>query len=185
MDKDCQSDEGLMRQAALGRRESMNILLRRYAGPLLTFLQRMIGDRHRAEELFQEVFLAVWAQRREYEYPRRFRPWLFGIAANKCHADVRRRIPIAVELSDDSPAMVPAREPSPVEAAIASETATLVAEALARLPSGQRAVMSLRIWGGLSYGEIGEACGCGESTARSQMFDGLAAVRRFLEPRLR
>lgn len=60
-------DERLMQQVALGQRDPLEVLLRRYASPLLTFIQRMIGDRHRAEELFQEVFLAVWIRRGAYD----------------------------------------------------------------------------------------------------------------------
>jgi hypothetical protein len=39
------SDEGLMRQVALGRPEAVHALLRRYASPLLTFIQRTVGRR--------------------------------------------------------------------------------------------------------------------------------------------
>jgi RNA polymerase sigma-70 factor, ECF subfamily len=129
-----ESDEGLMRQVALGKPEALNALLRRYASPLLTFLQRTVGHRQRAEDLFQEVFLAVWAWRRRYSYPRPFRPWLFGIALNKCRADLRRRT-YTPTLLDDCPLACPvASDPAPTEAAVAAETATLVAEAVGRLP---------------------------------------------------
>ena len=42
-----QSDEWLMGQVSLGNRDHLAELVRRYAGPLLTFIERMIGDRHR------------------------------------------------------------------------------------------------------------------------------------------
>jgi RNA polymerase sigma-70 factor (ECF subfamily) len=75
--------------------------------------------------------------------------------------------------------------PSPVEAAIASETVTLVAAAVAGLPPGQRSVVVLRIWNGLPYHEIAEILQRSQSTVRSQMFHALAGLRRYLEPRLR
>jgi len=74
MDRDEQSDERLMRAVADGRREALDTLLRRYASSLLTFIHRMVADRHRAEELFQEVFLSVWTSRGTYVFPRSFRP---------------------------------------------------------------------------------------------------------------
>ena len=82
-------DEWLMAQAALGEREPLELLVRRYAGPLVSFLTRMAGDRHRGEELFQEVFLAVWRKRRQYQFPRPFKPWLYAISVNKCRATFR------------------------------------------------------------------------------------------------
>ncbi|HKI34700.1 MAG TPA: sigma-70 family RNA polymerase sigma factor [Gemmataceae bacterium] len=82
-------DEGLMARVALGERDCLEALVRRHAPRLLTFIERMVGDRHRAEDLFQEVFLAVWVKRRQYAFPRPFRPWLYAIAANRCHASRR------------------------------------------------------------------------------------------------
>ncbi|HEY2147811.1 MAG TPA: sigma factor, partial [Pirellulales bacterium] len=53
-------DEELMMRVAAGSRDAIIPLIRRWASPLLTFIERMVGHRQRAEELFQEVFLAVW-----------------------------------------------------------------------------------------------------------------------------
>lgn len=179
------SDEWLMAEAAAGKGDALGALLRRYASSLLTFIRRMIGDRHRAEELFQEVFLAVWKRRWSYEFPRPFRRWLFGIAVRQCRADFRRRVPVPVEPEECCGVLRTAPDPSPVEAAIASETATLVASAVAGLPHAQRTVMVLRVWNGLSYAEIAEIVGRSEGTVRSHMFHALAGVRRQLEPRMR
>jgi len=66
-------DEWLMAQVADGKREHLEPLIRRYANPLLTFIRRMVGDQHRSEELFQDVFLAVWVKRRQYQFPRPLR----------------------------------------------------------------------------------------------------------------
>src|SRR5262249_57506878 len=82
-------DEWLMAQVALGKRDYLEPLIRRYASPLLTFIQQMVHDRHRSEELFQEVFLAVWVKRRQYQFPRTFKSWLYAIAVNKCPAPFR------------------------------------------------------------------------------------------------
>jgi RNA polymerase sigma-70 factor (ECF subfamily) len=178
-------DEWLMVQVANGKREQLEPLLRRYAGPLLTFIDRMIGDRHRSEELFQEVFLAVWTKRRQYQFPRPFKAWLYAIALNKCRADFRARAgPAALPLDDSSTVAPLAPEPSPADTAIATETAALVSTAVTRLPAQQRAVVVLRIWDGLSYAQIAEIVGRREATVRSHMHHGLAALRQYLEPRL-
>src|SRR5262249_27561063 len=89
-------DEWLMAQVANGKRSPLEVLVRRYATPLLTFIRHVVRDRHRSEELFQEVFLAVWLKRRQYQFPRPFKPWLYAIALNRCRAQFRKR-------SDDAP----------------------------------------------------------------------------------
>jgi RNA polymerase sigma-70 factor (ECF subfamily) len=178
-------DEWLMARVALGERDCLEALVRRHASRLLTFLERMAGDRHRGEELFQEVFLAVWLKRRQYEFPRPFKPWLYAIAANKCRAVARGRRLAAVALEDAAPWAPASAVPSPEESAVATETAALVAAAVTLLPAQQRAVVVLRVWEGLSYAEIAEAVGRTEATVRSHMHHGLAALRKYLEPRLR
>lgn len=175
-----EQDEWLMAQVASGRRDMLEPLLRRYASPLLTFICRMVNDIHRSEELFQEVFLAVWVKRRQYQFPRPFKPWLYRIALNKCRETFRGRgrLTIAEE------AERAADGPSPSDAAIAVETAALVSAAVTRLPRQQRAVVVLRIWDGLAFAEIAEVVGCSEGTVRSHMHHGLIALRKILEPQL-
>jgi RNA polymerase sigma-70 factor (ECF subfamily) len=175
-------DEWVMVQAARGRPQLLEILVRRHASALLTFIHRMVGDRHRSEELFQDVFLSVWINRARYEFPRPFKPWLYTIALNKCRASFRRRSP-PQPLGDGDPEP-PAPDASPLETAVAGETAALVSRAVTELPPQQRAVVVLRIWHDLSYAEIAEVVGCTEATARSHMYHGLAALRQRLEPRL-
>jgi RNA polymerase sigma-70 factor (ECF subfamily) len=169
-----------MAQVALGQREQLEPLIRRYASSLLTFMRRMIGDRHRSEELFQEVFLAVWVKRRQYRFPRPFKPWLYGIAANKCRAAYRSRSGRALGGLEEEAAVAPGL--SPAETAIATETAAQISAAVTRLPPQQRQVVVLRIWNGLSYAEIAQTMGRSEATIRSNMHHGLAALRNHLKP---
>jgi RNA polymerase sigma-70 factor (ECF subfamily) len=187
MDKQQNRDEWLMAEVAAGKREALEPLVRRHATPLLSFLQRMAGDRHRGEDLFQEVFLAVWAKRSQYVFPRPFKPWLYAIAVNKCRAAYRQTEwagpnPYPVPFEDS---VVPASaQPSPAETAVAVETATIIGRALTLLPAQQRAVVVLRLWEQLSYDEIAGMVACTPATARSHMHHGLCALRRYLEPRL-
>ena len=78
-----------------------------------------------------------------------------------------------------------ALDPSPMQGAIAMETAALVETAVMRLPAQQRAVVVMRIWNGFAYTEIAEILNRTESTVRSNMFHGLESLRGFLEPRMR
>jgi RNA polymerase sigma-70 factor (ECF subfamily) len=185
MNEPSQSDESLMGQVARGRREPLETLVRRYASPLLTYLERMVGNHHEAEELFQEVFLAVWSKRKTYRFPRTFRSWLFAIATNRCRQAFRRARPPSVQpMPDAAEAVSVSAGPTPVEAAVATETAHLVTAAVAQLPAQQRMVVVLRNWNGLSFADIAEIAQRSEGTVRSQMHHALAGIRRYLEPRL-
>ncbi|QDU97462.1 RNA polymerase sigma factor [Lignipirellula cremea] len=173
-------DEYLMAQVAQGERECLGLLVRRYASPLLTFLVRMMGDQHRAEELFQEVFLAVWKHRKQYTFPKPFKSWLFTIAANRCRADFRSAKPQPLPISALETSVKASNGPAPDDALLGQETAQQVAAAVALLPPQQRTVVVLRIWNGLSYAEIAVATGRAEGTVRSHMHHALAALRTSL-----
>ncbi|MAR13123.1 MAG: RNA polymerase subunit sigma [Blastopirellula sp.] len=180
-----ESDEWLMGQVAAGDRDCLETLMRRYASPLLTFLHRMLGDRHRAEELFQEVFLAVWTKRKTYKLPRAFRFWLYAIAANRCRADFRKAKLPSVGGASPGGADAVSAESEPADVAVAGETADIVDVAVKRLPTNQRTVVVLRIWNQLSFAEIASTMSLQEGTVRSHMHHGLASLRRSLEPQLK
>jgi len=171
-------DEDLMAQVAADRADRLAPLVRRHATGLLTFLTRMAGDSHRAEELFQEVFLTVWLKRAQYQYPRPFRPWLYTIALNRCRADFRvRKLPPAPAAEDAA-----GDDASPLDAAVSAEMASFVSRAVTRLPARQRAVVVLRVWHGLPYADIAEMVDCTEGTVRSHMHHALASLRDELAP---
>lgn len=177
------SDESLMERVVDGKRASLDILVRRHANPLLTFIVRMIGDSHRSEELFQEVFLTVWVKRRQYNRFYRFKPWLYQIALNKCRASFRRQ-PLPVRHPYEDEALAIASDCPPSEAALAVETQHLIAGAVATLPEKLRAVLVLRIWSKLPYSEISMILNRNENTVRSNMHHALDKLRAYLEPRM-
>jgi len=57
-------------------------LFERWAGPLLRYLERMVGDPATAEDLVQETFFRVHRARGRYEARARFSTWLYRIATN-------------------------------------------------------------------------------------------------------
>lgn len=170
-------DERVMAEVAAGRADRLEVLVRRHATPLLTFLHRLVGDRHRAEDLFQEVFLAVWTHRGRYQVGRPFKPWLYAIALNRCRSHLRGRREPAVGL-DAEQLVGPGGTPDSGVTRV--ETAQVVLRAVQRLPTQQRLVVSLRVWQDLPYAEIAEVLRLSEATVRSHMHHALAALRREL-----
>ncbi|QNN21010.1 sigma-70 family RNA polymerase sigma factor [Planctomycetales bacterium ZRK34] len=171
-----------MAEVARGSRDHLEPLVRRYAGPLLTLIRRLVADPHLAEDLFQDTFVSVWKNRAMFDPTRRFKPWLYRIAVNHCRAAMRRRrLRMMPSGGDAALELAPSREPASATVAAAVETTDRVAAAVAMLPDEQREVVLLRIYDNLAYGAIARIVGRGESTVRSQMFHALRALRRRLE----
>ncbi len=77
------TDEQLLAAYRSGDLASFSDLVARYQRELFHFLIRFLGDRAAAEDIFQEAFLQVHQSASQFDLQRRFKPWLFTIAANK------------------------------------------------------------------------------------------------------
>lgn len=173
-----------MGQVAQGRHEPLETLMRRHASPVLTFIHRMLGNRHRAEELFQEVFLAIWIKRSTYKLEQPFRCWLYAIAANCCRVELRRRPSPVTTSNEILSAEVVADGKTPVDSVLTGEIASMIESAIADLPVRQRTVVVMRIWNQMSFAEIANAIESTEGTARSHMHHALKSLRQRLQRHL-
>lgn len=85
------SDEVLFERYRGGDTGALRTLVERYHGELIRFLYRLVGDQAGAEDVFQEAFLQVHLSAASFDATRRFRPWLFTIAANKGRDHLRKK----------------------------------------------------------------------------------------------
>jgi RNA polymerase sigma-70 factor (ECF subfamily) len=83
------TDEQLLAAYRAGDKMSFSELVSRYQRELYHFLVRFLGNRAAAEDVFQETFLQVHQSAEQFDPQRRFRPWLFTIAANKARDLIR------------------------------------------------------------------------------------------------
>jgi len=86
---DDRADEDLMVAAAAGSRDALGVLVARHLGRLTGFCAKLVADQRVAEELAQDVLLAVWRVRRDYRPEKPFRVFLFTIASNRCRNHAR------------------------------------------------------------------------------------------------
>src|SRR5581483_9653020 len=85
------SDEELMRYLAAGEQDALGPLHSRYA-PLIFNLAAQSLDRAAAEEIVQDVFLAIWRKADTFDPARgAFRPWVLRIAHLRVINELRRR----------------------------------------------------------------------------------------------
>ena len=84
------TDERLVEIFRGGQIDAFNMLVGRYKHELFHFLIRFVGNRYSAEDIFQEAFLQVHQSIDTFDITRRFKPWLFTIAANKARDFLRR-----------------------------------------------------------------------------------------------
>lgn len=149
-----------------------------HAEALHHYLARRIGT-SAAEDVVAETFLAALRGRRGYDPARAgVRAWLYGIAANLLRHHVRgevralratARLAYQTGVGEDHAEAVSARVD-------AQQRVGQLAAALAELTPGDREVLLLTSWAGLTAGEIGAALDIPAGTVRSR----LHRVRRWL-----
>ena len=148
------SEETLMLCVQAGEISALQDLVARYEKGLYSFLARYTGDKHLAEDLFQETFLRVLEKRQAFDPNRGFRAWLFSIAANLARDACRRREVRARNLDAGG---VPKTEPvQPDVEAERHEETELVRFTLEELPEDAKAMVLLHFYQGLRYREIAE-----------------------------
>ena len=159
------TDEQLVGAYRTGRVEAFEALVRRYQPELLHFLIRFAGGRAAGEDLFQEAFLQVHISADTFDTSKRFKPWLFTIAANKARDYLRKNkrqktVPLSAMIDKqqgEGPSFIDLMQadlPMPEDLAQDSETAALVAEVVESLPDHLREVLLLAYFNQFAYKEI-------------------------------
>jgi len=181
------TDEQLVTAYRNGRDSAFEALVQRFHAELLHFLVRFVGNRAAAEDLFQEAFLQVHLSASTFDASKRFKPWLFTIAANKARDYLRKnnrregkRVTLA-DASDDKIRIIDLLEaelPLPAETIEDAETQRLVRELVDALPDHLREVLLLAYFNQFSYKEIASMLSIPLGTVKSRLH---AAVGTFAE----
>ncbi len=183
-------DEQLMQRFREGDEMAFETLVERHQDRLLNFTYRFTGDRHAAEDLYQEAFLRVVKNAERYDTARRFSSWLYRIATNLCidYCRQKRRGDISmdrgVRAGDgelDLHGVIPDDGPSPAEQAARKETHEQVRHLLQSLPEEHRLVLIMRHYEGLKYEEISDVLGCPVGTVKSRIHYAFQCLKELVE----
>ncbi|MGH3065566.1 MAG: RNA polymerase sigma factor [Gaiellaceae bacterium] len=175
------SDGQLIERVGSGDTRAFDELHRRYARSVLGLALRRLGDRGRAEDASQEVFVAIWRSASTFDPGRGSgAPWVYAVARNAITDGLRRTPSPAAELEDG-----PSSEPDPSEEAEALWTAWRVHRALEVLPEHERPVIELAYWRGLSQSEIAQELEIPLGTVKTRTRSALARLADALEGELR
>ena len=143
---------------------------------------RVLGDAAAAQDVVQDVFVELWS------HPGRYNPaagplraYLVLLARHRA-VDVVRSELRRVARQEHSYRLVPRQpDPTPLDEAMESEAAAAVRAAVRRLPDGQRRIVELAYFGGLTCREAAKAAGIPEGTAKSRLRLALAKLETMLD----
>ncbi len=84
-------DVTLVRSCRRGDGEAVERLVARFQADVFGLCIRLLHHRHDAEDVAQEVFLRVFRSLHRWDAARPLRPWIMGIAVNRCRTWLTRR----------------------------------------------------------------------------------------------
>ena len=84
-------DAALVRRCLKGHADAMRDLIERFQSEVFGLCVRLLSHRHDAEDVTQETFLRVFRSLHRWDSGRPLRPWVLGIAVNRCRTWMGRR----------------------------------------------------------------------------------------------
>lgn len=175
------TDADLMEKAAAGDRGAFRLIVERYKQPIYNFFLRSTGSREDAEDLLQNLFMALFGSARRYRKTASFKTYIYRIASNMLVSYYRRSRDVvsiddrdqeggSYEFPDTSP------EADPLKRAELSQLEEGFGKALGELPAETAAALELRVRSGFSYREIAEIMDKSVSAVESMIFRGRKAL---------
>ncbi len=186
-------DSGVVSAFLDGETRAFDELVSRYQNRLLNFVYRTTGDRERAEDLVQEVFVRVYRHIHRFDRSRKFSTWIYTIASNLAKNELRNRSRNPLVLfqtirrnweDDDRPLQFEDPASRPDDLYRKRHLREVVEDAVDKLPPHHRNVFVLRELEGKSYEEIAEITSCNLGTVKSRLNRARNAFASLVAPSL-
>jgi RNA polymerase sigma-70 factor (ECF subfamily) len=183
------SDEACMQRYRQGDSHAFRLLYQRYREKLHRYVLRLSARESEAEEVFQEVWIAVIRSRDSYDSSASFATWLFSIAHRRA-ADrwraLSRHAPdglgAAEDLDDMHPSLAADTAATPEREWQSQSLGEALVDAVGKLPLSQREAFLLKAEGELNLDEIALATGVNRETVKSRLRYAQKRLRELMEP---
>jgi len=176
------SDGELHRAARAGSGEAMAELYRRHGGLVYRFTLRMSRDVAAAEEITQNVFLALLTQIDRFDAARgSMSTWLCGIARRQLWKHLERSEAATVfGLDEEGAAELPSPDDGPAEILLRREAVEAVRAGMDELPPALREVVILCALEEMSYEQAAQVLAVPVGTVRSRLHRAKARLADLL-----
>jgi RNA polymerase sigma-70 factor (ECF subfamily) len=181
----------LVKAAKQGDVIALNQLIKQWQKRIYNFAYKYFGDYDMAMDVTQKTFISMSKNLNGLKDESRFKPWLYRIASNYCHEEVRRQkkrwvLPfMKVSSKDDqqeiSNTLSNHRNENPEKELGNKELKNLLKKALSTLPEEQRMVVIMKEYEGLKIREIAESMEISENTVKSRLYYALGSLKKVLD----
>lgn len=182
-------DNALIAAYLEGNEHAFEILVKRYQGKLISYLNMIVRDREVAVDLAQEAFIRVYRNARHYRGEYQFSTWLYRIGTNLAIDEMRRRTRSGRFFTQnvlnwlrpgETPPVTPDVRDSPDRTLGRKEQMTRLQKAISSLPEKYRLAFILREVQEFSYEEAAGILKVSPGTAKSRVHRAKSLLREKL-----
>ena len=184
-------EDDLLRKCARGDSAAYRELVERLEKPLVNFILRFVGERHVAEDLFQETFVRVVKTLGSFRPEASLSTWIFTIARNLSLDWLKakrrhREMALDAVTSEEKGRVIYFKDvmrsssASPDDRAESTEDERRVTAALAQLSPIKREALVLRIYAGLQYSEIARIQGAPVGTVKFRIHEAVRDLTKLV-----
>lgn len=181
------SERRLLLALRQGDERAFSLLVRSYQDRVYSLSLRMLGNREEAEDLTQEVFVALYQHLDDFRGEAQLSTWIYRVTRNRClnrlkylgRRSSRRSTPLE-EVGPGRLAEAAATRalPGPDQHLEGVELQEVLERTLLQLPEEQRLMVLLRDVEGLAYERIAEICDLPVGTVKSRLHRARAALAK-------
>lgn len=167
------SDAEIVERVRAGAVDDFALLVVRYEKLVMAAAWNVVRDRHAAEDVTQEAFVAALETIGSLRNVAKFGPWLLAIARNRAAKAVRSRCRAPVPVGE-----LQIEAATPCDRPLSDASAALIA-LLERLPEHERVVVGLKNLHGHSIPEIAEITARPVGTVTKQLSRAYERLRNW------
>ncbi len=180
-------EKALIQAAQEGDQDAFGQLVRAYDQSVLRLAMNLLRSQEDAQDVYQEAFLRVYRNLKNFRFDCSFHTWLYRIVTNLCldqmrKKKVRKEESTQVEAADGPLDRMDTFQESRVEGdpergLLSGELRERIQSALSGLTARERMVFELRHYQGLKLRNIGEILGTSEEAAKNCLFRATQKMR--------
>ena len=174
------SDEKLIKQVLSGKKSAWICIVKRYEKQVYNYALRMINDPEDAQDLMQDVFVAVFKSLSSFKGDCPFKGWILKIAYYRC-VEFYRRKKITQSLDDVPEQVEEDKQTCPEFKVVYQQQGSALNEAMAKLPVEQKVVVEMKFFQQATFEEIAFQLGISVNTAKSRLYSALDKLKGTLE----
>ncbi|OEK05558.1 RNA polymerase subunit sigma [Roseivirga misakiensis] len=170
---------------------AMNQLVKQWQKRIYNFSYKYFNDYDMAMEVTQKTFISMNKNLSKLKDEGSFKSWIYRIAANYCHEEVRKQqkrwvFPfMKVQSKNDSKdienTVANGGHENPEQVYGNTELKSVLKKALSTLPEEQRMVVIMKEYEGLKIREIAEVMEISENTVKSRLYYALGSLKKLLD----